>query len=79
MRGYNSLIFPELNKIDLKITVIRNGLEKYIAFFLSQNLVFIINMQFLISILAKFFKNLSDEDFKYLGIKLGMNFGINLT
>ena len=49
------------------------------AFFLSQNLVFIDNMQFFISILAKFFKNLSDEDFKYLGIKLGMNFEINLT
>ena len=33
-RGYDShLIFCELNKFDVKISVIANGLEKYMAFF----------------------------------------------
>ena len=34
LRGYDShLIFCELDKFDVKIDVIPNGLEKYIAFF----------------------------------------------
>ena len=34
LRGYDShLIFSELNKSDVKINVIPNGLEKYMAFF----------------------------------------------
>ena len=34
LRGYEShLIFCELDKFDLKISVIPNGLEKYTAFF----------------------------------------------
>ena len=34
LRGYNShLIFNELDKFDVKIKVIPNGLEKYMAFF----------------------------------------------
>ena len=34
MRGYDShLIFCDLNKFDVKISVIQNGLEKYMAFF----------------------------------------------
>ena len=35
LRGYDShLIFCELDKFDVKISVIPNGLEKYMAFFL---------------------------------------------
>ena len=42
LRGYGShLIFNELDKFDVKINVIPNGLEKYMAFFLNKNLVFI--------------------------------------
>ena len=34
LRGYGShLIFSELNKFDVKIDIIPNGLEKYMAFF----------------------------------------------
>ena len=34
LRGYDShLIFTELDKFDVKINVIPNGLEKYMAFF----------------------------------------------
>ena len=48
LRGYHiHLIFCELNKLDLKINVISNGLEKYMAFFGGKNLVFIDIMQFM--------------------------------
>ena len=67
LRGYYShLIFSELNKFDVKISVIPNGLEKYMAFFWSMILVFIGSMQFFNSSLDKLFKNLSNEYFKYL-------------
>ena len=34
LKGYDShLIFSELNKFDVKISAIPNGLEKYMAFF----------------------------------------------
>ena len=67
LRGYDShLIFCELNKFDVKIDVIPNRLEKYMAFFLNKNLVFIDSMKFMNSSLEKLVKNLSDNDFKYL-------------
>ena len=72
LRGYDShLIFNELDKFDVKISVIPNGLEKYMAFFLNKNLVFIDSMQFMNSSLDKLVKNLSDEDFKYLVKEFG--------
>ena len=65
LRGYDShLIFNELDKSDVKINVIPNGLEKYMVFFWNKNLVFIDSMQFMDSSLDKLVKNLSDEDFK---------------
>ena len=61
LRGYDShLIFCELNKFDVKINVMPNGLEKYMAFFLNKNLVVIGSMQFMNSSLDKLVKNLSD-------------------
>ena len=67
MRGYDShLIFNELDKFDVKISVIPNGLKKYMASFLNKNLVFIDSMQFRNSSLDKLVKNMSDKDFKYL-------------
>ena len=72
LRGYDShLIFCELNKFDVKIDVIPNRLEKYMAFFLNKNLVFIDSMQFMNSSLEKLVKNLSDDDFKYLTKEFG--------
>ena len=55
----------------MKISVTPNELEKYIALFLSKNLVFIDSMQFLNSSLDKIVKNLLDEDFKYLVEEFG--------
>ena len=78
LKGYdNNLIFKELSKFDAKISVIPNGLEKYMAFTLNKNLVFIDSMLFMNSSLEKLVKNLSDKDFKYLsekfrGEKLGL-------
>ena len=72
LRGYDShLIFCELDKFNVKIDVIPNGLEKYMAFFINKNLVFIDSMQFMNSSLDKLVKNLSDEGFKYLVEEFG--------
>ena len=54
------LIFTLLHKFHLKINVIPNGLQKYMAFFLNKNLVFIDSMQYMNSSLDKLVKNLSD-------------------
>ena len=67
MRGYDRhLIFNELDKLNVKISVIPNGLEKYMALFWNKNLAFIDSIQFMNSSLCKLVENLSDEDFKYL-------------
>ena len=55
----------------MKINVIPDGLEKYMAFFLNKNLVFIDSMQFMNSRLDKLVKNLSDDDSKYLNEQFG--------
>ena len=55
-----------LHKFDVKISVIPNGLEKYMAFFVGKNLVLIDSMQFMNSSLDKLVKKLSAEYFKYL-------------
>ena len=48
LRGYGShLIFNEFHKFDLKLSVIPYGLEKYMAFFVDKNLVFVDSMQFM--------------------------------
>ena len=72
LKGYDShLIFSELHKFNLKINVIPNGLEKYMASFLGRGLVFTGSMQFMNLSLDKLFKNLVDEDFKYLVKEFG--------
>ena len=66
LKGYDShLIFEELNKFDYRVSVIPNGLEKYMSFSLN-NLVLIDSMLFMNSSLDKLVKNLSDSDFKCL-------------
>ena len=60
------LIIKEISKFDVKVSFIPNGLEKYMAFAINTNLVFIDSMQFMNSSLDSLIKNLSDNDFKYL-------------
>ena len=45
LRGYDiHLIIKEISKFDVKVSVIPNGLEKYMAFTINRNLVFIDSM-----------------------------------
>ena len=72
LKGFEShLIFCKLRNFDVKIDVISNRLEKYMAFFLNKNLVFIDSIQFMNSSLQKLVKNLSDSDLKYLSEECG--------
>ena len=56
----------EISKFDQKINVIPNVLEKYMAFTVNRNLVFIDSMQFMNPSLDALVKNLSDNGFRYL-------------
>ena len=48
LEGYDShLIIKELSNFNVKVDVIPNGLEKYMAFMINRNLVFIDSMQFM--------------------------------
>ena len=72
LKGCDShLSFSVLHKSDVKISAIPNGLEKYMAFFLGKNLVFIDSIQFMNFSLDKLVTNLSDKDFKYLVEEFG--------
>ena len=55
-----------LQESDVKIDVIPNRLEKYMAFILSKKIVFSDSMQFMNSRFEKLVKNISDNDLKYL-------------
>ena len=67
LEGYdNYLIFKELSKFNVKISVIPNGLEKYMAFTINRNIIFIDSMKFMKSSLDSLVKTLVDRDFKYL-------------
>ena len=54
-----------MGKFDVRISVIPNGLEKYMTFTINKNLVFIDSMQFMNSSLDSLAKSLSDNNFKY--------------
>ena len=60
------MIFKELSKFNVKISVIPNGFENYMVFTTNMTLVFINSMQFMKSSLDPLVKNLMNEDFKYL-------------
>ena len=67
LRGYDShLRIKEVSKFGVNVNVIPNGLEKYMAFTINRNLVYIDSMQFMKSSLDSLVKNLIDEDFRYL-------------
>ena len=64
----------KISKFDVKISVIPNGLEKYMAFTINRNPVFIDSMQFMNSSLDSLVKNLSDNDFRCFLKNLVVNF-----
>ena len=60
----------EIGKCGVKISVMPNGLEKYIAFTINKNLVLIDSMQFMNSSLDALVKNLSDNALRICHKKL---------
>ena len=56
----------EISNFNVKISVIPNGLEKYMAFTINKSLVFIDSMQFMNSSLDTLVKNFSDKGFNNL-------------
>ena len=75
LRGYDShLIIKDISKFDVKVNVMPNGLEKYMAFTINKKLVFIDSMQFMNSSLDSLVKNLSDNDFNYLSKEFSSEF-----
>ena len=60
------LFMQETGKCNFKINLISNGLEKYMSFNMSNNLIFRDSFQFLSSLLDSLVKNLFKDDFKYL-------------
>ena len=62
----SQLIMQGIGKLNVKISVIPNGLEKYMAFTVNRDLVFIDSKQFINSSLGALVKNFSDNDFNYL-------------
>ena len=65
IRGYHShLIFKEMIKFNCRVSVIPNGLEKYMSFTLNKTIIFIDSMLFMNSLLDTLVKSLNDS--KYL-------------
>ena len=55
----------EIDKFEVKVSVIPNGLEKYMPLTINKTLVFIDSTQFINSSLNKLVKILIDHDFRY--------------
>ena len=67
LRGYDShLIIKELCNLNVDVSIIPNGLEKYMSCVVNKNLIFIDSMQFMNSSLDSLVKNLNDSDLKHL-------------
>ena len=60
------LIMQKLGKVNLKLDIIPNELEKYMSFTINNKLSFIDTFQFLSSTLDSLIENLCKKDFKYL-------------
>ena len=56
------LLFQELSKFNLEISVIPNGLEKYMSFTINNKLNFIGSFQFVSSSRDNLVKNLDKDD-----------------
>ena len=63
----------ELGKVNLKINVVPNKLEKYMSFTINSKLSFIDSFQFPSSSLDSLVKNLNKDDFHYLSQEFGNN------
>ena len=77
LRGYDShLIMPEIRKFnkDIKdINVIPNNMEKYMAFMIDRNLIFIDSFQFMNRSLSNLADNLPKDGFYHTKNEFGSN------
>ena len=74
LKGYDChFIMQEISRFDVEISVIPNRLEKYLAFTINKNLVFIDSMQFMNSRLDALVKNFPDNDFQHYHNNLMLN------
>ena len=63
----------ELSKVTLKISLVPNGLEKYMIFTINNKLSFIDSFRFLSSALYSLVKSLNEDHFKHLSQKRNKN------
>ena len=64
LRGYDShLIMQEIGKFNKGINVIPNNMEKYMAFMICRNLIFIVSFQFMNQSLSDLANNLPKDVF----------------
>ena len=64
LRGYDShLIMQEIGKCNKDINVIPNDMEKYMAFMVGRNLIFIDSFQFMSQSLSDLANNLPKDGF----------------
>ena len=69
--GYDShSVIKEIDKFDVNVSVIPNELQKYMAFTISKNLLFIDSLQFMNAKVDELVKNFSKMGFKYLSQEL---------
>ena len=74
LKNFDShFIMQGLGKFNLKINVIRNGLEKYMSFTINDKLSFINSFQFLSSSLDSLVENLNKDNFNYLSQEFDNN------
>lgn len=68
LRGYDShFLMQEIGKMKMKINVIPNNMERYMAIMLGDDLCFIDSFQFMGCSLARLAGDLSDEKLRYTG------------
>ena len=66
-------MFKELNNFDVDVAVIPKGIDKYMNIIVQRHITFINSLQFYNSSLDTLASNLSNEDFKYLVSKFGID------
>ena len=74
LKNYDShLIIQELDKFNLKINIIPNGMEKYMSFSVNNKLIFVDSFQSLSSSSDSLVNNLNKDDFNYLSQEFNNN------
>ena len=74
LRGYDShLVMQEIGKFNKDINVIPNNMEKYMAFMIDRNLIFIDSFQFMNQSLSNLTNNLPKAGFYHSKNEFGSN------